>query len=52
MVDELREMFQGGRQTEGVTVIPVEEGKSDAEFEQQSVYPLLDLERILDLSLA
>lgn len=52
MVNELGEVLQGSRQTEGVAIVPVEEGKADTEFQEESVHPLLDLESVLHFGLA
>lgn len=51
MIDELRESFNSYGQTEAVLIVSVEVCESDAELEQDSIHPFLDLNCIFDFGL-
>lgn len=51
MVDELRKVFHGGWQSEGIFVVAVEVSEPHCEFQQNAVDPLFHLYCILNLSL-
>jgi hypothetical protein len=51
VIDELRESFYSYGQAEAVFIVSVEMSKLDAELEQDSINPFLDLNCIFNFSL-